>query len=83
LINTTSIIAINSVGFGTVGVTGGSIAAGIQAGLGAVTAGGWFATFQSIGALGVGILGSAVLPLTIGMAAIYPAYKGYRHYYPK
>ncbi len=47
---------------------------------GSVAAGGWFATFQSIGALGSGILGSAVLPLTIGLGALYPAF---RYFYPK
>jgi hypothetical protein len=51
------------------------VAAGVQAGMGGVVAsGGWFATFQSMGALGAGILGSAVIPVAIGGAVLVPLY---------
>ena len=37
-----------SIGFGTVGVVAGSAAAGIQAGMGSVAAGSWFAIITSL-----------------------------------
>jgi len=49
------------------GVVAGSTAAGIQSGLGLVQAGSWFAYGQSIGAIGGGILGSAFLPVVVGV----------------
>ena len=42
-----------SLGFGSTGIAAGSIAAGIQAGMGSVAAGSLFAGIQSLGALGV------------------------------
>ena len=44
---------LSALGFGTIGVTGGSIAAGVQSSLGAVTAGSWFATLTSAGMTGL------------------------------
>jgi len=44
---------LSGLGFGSIGVTGGSIAAGIQSSLGAVTAGSWFATLTSAGMTGL------------------------------
>ena len=40
-------------GFGTAGIVGGSIAAGIQSAIGNVAAGSLFAIFQSAGASGI------------------------------
>ena len=40
-----------SIGFGTVGVVAGSAAAGIQAGMGSVAAGSWFAIITSLAIL--------------------------------
>lgn len=42
--------ALSSIGFTTGGVAAGSVAAGIQAGIGNVAAGSLFATAQSLGA---------------------------------
>ncbi|KPM37771.1 hypothetical protein AK830_g8803 [Neonectria ditissima] len=42
-------------GFGANGIVGGSIAAGIQSGMGSVAAGSLFATLQSAGAAGYGL----------------------------
>jgi len=47
-------------------VAAGSIAAGIQSGIGLVEAGSAFAGLQAAGAAGTGILGTAALPLVIG-----------------
>ena len=44
---------LSGVGFGSIGVTAGSIAAGIQSSLGLVTAGSWFATLTSAGMAGL------------------------------
>jgi hypothetical protein len=72
-INTISASLISAVGFTTGGVAAGSIAAGVQAGLGGVVVqGGMFASLQSMGALGVGILGSTVAPIAIGGAVLVP-----------
>jgi len=47
----------------------GSIAAGVQAGMGGIIVqGGLFAGLQSLGALGLGVLGTAVIPVAIGGA---------------
>ncbi|KAK7428483.1 hypothetical protein QQZ08_004921 [Neonectria magnoliae] len=47
--------ALAVAGFGANGVAGGSIAAGVQSGIGSVSAGGLFATLQSAGAGGYGV----------------------------
>jgi len=47
-------------------VAAGSLAAGVQSGLGLVQAGSLFAGSQAVGATGVGLLGAAALPLAIG-----------------
>ena len=44
---------LSFLGFGSIGVTAGSIAAGIQSSLGLVTAGSWFATLTSAGMAGL------------------------------
>ena len=44
--------ALGLAGFTSAGIAGGSIAAGIQSSIGAVTAGSAFATLQSLGATG-------------------------------
>jgi hypothetical protein len=90
-INTISAGLISAVGFTTGGVAAGSIAAGVQAGLGVVAQGSMFAGLQSMGALGVGILGSTVAPIAIGGAVLVPyfiktfvrndIYVLYTHYY--
>jgi hypothetical protein len=48
------VLAIPSVlGFGTTGIVGGSIAAGIQSSIGNVAVGSTFSVLQSLGATGV------------------------------
>ncbi len=46
-------LTITFIGFGTGGIVGGSVAAGIQSGIGNVIAGSSFAVIQSLGAKGV------------------------------
>ncbi len=66
-VNVLSSYVISAVGFGKAGVVAGSTAAGIQSSIGgAVAAGSYFATFQSLGALGLGICGTVALPVAIG-----------------
>jgi hypothetical protein len=56
LIGGASVAALSLVpvllGFGSLGVAGGSIAAGIQSSIGSVAAGSWFATLTSYGMTG-------------------------------
>jgi hypothetical protein len=59
------------VGFGTGGVVKGSIAAVIHSSIGVVQAGSTFATLQSMGALGVGVLGTALAPIAVGAGIVY------------
>ncbi|KAK7428482.1 hypothetical protein QQZ08_004920 [Neonectria magnoliae] len=47
--------ALAALGFGANGIVGGSIAAGVQSGIGSVAAPGLFATLQSAGAAGYGL----------------------------
>jgi hypothetical protein len=72
LINTVSASIISAVGFTSGGVAAGSIAAGVQAGLGGIIVkGGTFAVLQSAGATGAGIFGATLgLPLVIAGSAI-------------
>ena len=49
-------------GFGTAGVAAGSLAAGIQSGIGNVVAGSLFATAQSVGAVGLAQGTAAAIP---------------------
>ncbi len=65
-VNAASAYIIPAFGFTQAGVLAGSTAAGIQSSIGIVAAGSSFATFQSLGALGLGILGTAALPVTLG-----------------
>ena len=51
------------------GVVAGSVAAGIQAGIGNVPAGGVFATLQSVGAAGIGKVTVALTASGIGAVA--------------
>jgi hypothetical protein len=64
-----------ALGFSSSGIVGGSVAAGMQAGIGNVVAGSTFATMQSLGALGVlstvGVVGGVGLVAGGG----YLAYK--------
>jgi hypothetical protein len=69
-VNLGSAAAISAGGFTTGGVAAGSVAAGVQSGIGLVSAGSGFASLQSLGALGLGILGDIALPLIIGVAAV-------------
>ena len=70
-INAGSSSLITLVGFSAGGVVKGSIAAVIHSSIGSVGAGTAFATLQSMGALGVGILGTAVLPVAVGAGIVY------------
>ncbi|KPM37770.1 hypothetical protein AK830_g8802 [Neonectria ditissima] len=47
--------ALAAAGFGANGIVGGSVAAGVQSGIGSVVAPGLFATLQSAGAAGYGV----------------------------
>ena len=51
-------LAASAVGFGTAGIVGGSVAAGIQSTIGNVAAGSLFATMQSLGATGSFVYGA-------------------------
>jgi len=70
-------IAASALGFGAAGVAGGSIAAGLQSGIGNVVAGSGFAYMQSIAATGavakVGAVAGAGVAATGKLAA-----KGWR-----
>ncbi len=57
-------------GFTTKGVASGSFASAVQSGIGNVGAGSCFAMFQSMGAMGLGILGPYAVPLIAGAAVI-------------
>ena len=46
-------VALSTIGFSAAGVVGGSIAAGVQSGIGSVAAGSTFAVLQSAGAAGI------------------------------
>ena len=63
-----------ALGFGTAGVVGGSIAAGIQSGIGNVVAGSLFAICQSLGMTGfftsAASTGATVAATAIGAAAL-------------
>lgn len=78
-INGISSLIIPAVGFTQGGVGAGTIAAGIQSGIGLVKAGSSFAYLQSVGALGQGILGASVLPVTVAVVVsggvVYVTYK--------
>jgi len=62
-----SAAAISAAGFTTSGIGAGTVAAGVQSGIGLVHAGSTFASLQSLGALGQGILGAYMLPITLGV----------------
>ena len=82
VVNGVSSVAISTVGITSAGVAG-STAAGIQAGIGAVQAGSWFAGFQTMGAVGGGILGAAFWPVTIGVGVAFVAVPLAYKYLPK
>ena len=67
--NFASAFGISAAGFTTSGVGAGTFAAGVQSGIGIVKAGTAFTYFQSLGALGQGILGASVLPVTLAVGA--------------
>jgi len=68
-----------ALGFTNAGVAAGSIAAGIQSGIGSVAAGSWFAGMQSVAATSV--VGG---PIPAVIAAIGgAAYVGVKYYYKK
>lgn len=72
--------AISAFGFSTGGVVAGSAAAGVQSSIGAVGAGSVFSFFQSLGALGEGILGTAVLPVAVAVGVGATGYCLYNEY---
>ena len=71
---------LSAIGFGSLGVSAGSVAAWLQSTLfaGSVPAGGWFATMTSWGmtaagaALGLGAAGAAVFIYAVGVACGCP-----------
>ena len=63
------------IGFGTAGVVGGSIAAGIQASIGNVAAGSIFAVFTSLGMTGV-FASSAAVGAILGVGGLASYIKG-------
>jgi len=64
-------VMLGAVGFGSSGVIGGSIAAGIQAGAGPIVAGSLFATAQSVAAGGAIPLAGSALSGAVGAAGAY------------
>jgi hypothetical protein len=64
-LNTATSAVISGLGFTSGGVTAGSVAAGVQSGIGLVQAGSTFSYLQALGALGQGILGSYALPVIV------------------
>lgn len=65
-------MAISAYGFTTSGIAAGSAAAAAHASIGVVGSGSTFAFFQSLGATGLGLLGTAAIPLsaTVGVTAL-------------
>ena len=65
-----------AIGFGTAGIAAGSIAAGIQSSIGAVSAGSTFATMTSMGMTGVfsslAGVGSAITGVGAAIGALIP-----------
>ena len=70
-----------ALGFSSSGIVGGSVAAGIQAGIGNVAAGSLFAGIQSVAALGIfstiGVVGGVGLA---GVGVYYGAKYGYQYF---
>jgi hypothetical protein len=64
-------------GFGTAGVAAGSLAAGTQSTIGAVSAGSWFATVTSLGMKGVFVKTAVAGGVSTGVAATS---KGYNYF---
>ncbi|KAF6039679.1 hypothetical protein EB796_002010 [Bugula neritina] len=60
---------LGAIGFGSGGVIGGSVAAGIQSSIGNVAAGSVFSALQSLGAAGLSMSGLAAATVTVGSAA--------------
>ena len=67
-----------AIGFGTAGIAAGSIAAGIQSSIGAVTAGSTFATMTSFGMTGVfsslATIGTSIFTVG-GISNLYSCFK--------
>ena len=65
-----------AIGFGTAGIAAGSIAAGIQSSIGAVTAGSAFATMTSFGMTGVfsslATVGTGITGIGAAIGALIP-----------
>ncbi len=65
-----------AIGFGTAGIAAGSIAAGIQSSIGAVTAGSTFATMTSFGMTGVfsslATVGTGITGIGAAIGALIP-----------
>ncbi len=60
---------VSACGFTSGGVAAGSVAAGVQSGIGLVQAGSAFSSLQALGALGQGVLGTYALPV-IGLVGL-------------
>lgn len=61
---------LGGLGFTTGGIGAGSFAAWIHSIIGVAHSGTIFATLQSLGALGAGIFGTALIPVTLGAGGI-------------
>ena len=65
-----------AIGFGTAGIAAGSIAAGIQSSIGAVTAGSTFASMTSLGMTGVfsslATVGTGITGIGAAIGALIP-----------
>ena len=65
-----------ALGFGATGIAAGSIAAGIQSSIGAVTAGSTFATMTSLGMTGIfsslAIVGTGIIRIWAAIGALIP-----------
>ena len=66
-----------AIGFGSAGIVGGSIAAGIQSGIGNVAAGSLFSVFQSLGMTGffTGVATKAAAIMTLTTGALFASKK--------
>lgn len=82
-VNAASSAIISAYGFTQAGIAAGSAAAAAQSAVGAVAAGSWFASFQSLGALGFGILGTAALPVAVGTGVVLGSIPIIKKFWPK
>lgn len=79
LVDAGSKFILHKIGFTTAGVAAESLAAAYQASIGNVAANSLFASLQSMGALGTGVLGSALVPVAIIGGTVGGGYVIYKY----